>query len=163
GHEVIGVDTNEDKVAIVNRGASPLVEPGLGELVGAMVGDGRLKATTSAEEAIDGSDLALICVGTPSRPNGQLAVDSRVRGAGVEAPFVHTAVRTAEMIKYVANAFHALKVCFANEIADVCAAFGADAQEVMETFLLDRKLSVSEAYLRPGFAFGGSCLPKDLR
>jgi GDP-mannose 6-dehydrogenase len=83
--------------------------------------------------------------------------------AGVEAPFVHTAVRTAEMVKYVANAFHALKVCFANEIADVCAAFGADAQEVMQTFLIDRKLSVSEAYLRPGFAFGGSCLPKDLR
>ena len=83
--------------------------------------------------------------------------------AGVEAPFVHTAMRTAEMIKYVSNAFHAVKVCFANEIADVCAAFGADAQEVMQTFLLDRKLSVSEAYLRPGFAFGGSCLPKDLR
>ena len=81
----------------------------------------------------------------------------------VAAPFVHTAVRTAEMVKYVSNAFHALKVCFANEIGDVCTALDADAQEVMRIFLMDRKLNVSEAYLRPGFAFGGSCLPKDLR
>jgi GDP-mannose 6-dehydrogenase len=81
----------------------------------------------------------------------------------VDAPFVATTVRTAEMAKYVANAFHALKVCFANEVADVCDALGADAQQVMQVFLMDRKLSVSEAYLRPGFAFGGSCLPKDVR
>jgi GDP-mannose 6-dehydrogenase len=83
--------------------------------------------------------------------------------SGVDAPFVHTEVRTAEMVKYVANAWHALKVCFANEIADACAGLGADTQEVMRIFRLDRKLNVSEAYLRPGFAFGGSCLPKDLR
>jgi GDP-mannose 6-dehydrogenase len=82
---------------------------------------------------------------------------------GVEAPFVHTSLRTAEMAKYVANAYHALKVCFANEIADVCGATGADAREVLRVFALDRKLSISDAYLRPGFAFGGSCLPKDVR
>jgi len=82
---------------------------------------------------------------------------------GVDAAFVHTSVRTAEMAKYVSNAFHALKVTFANEMGDLCDALGADAQEVMRVFLMDRKLNVSDAYLRPGFAFGGSCLPKDLR
>jgi len=64
---------------------------------------------------------------------------------GVTAPFVHTTIRTAEMVKYAANAFHALKVCFANEIGDACAALGADAHEVMRVFLMDRKLNVSDA------------------
>jgi GDP-mannose 6-dehydrogenase len=252
GHEVIGVDLNEDKVGMINRGLSPIVEPGLGELVTQVVGSGRLRATSVTYEAIWGSDIALVCVGTPSRPNGELDSDAVRRVAqaigrelrwrsepftvvlrstvlpgttedvlvphlleamgaessrlvrvavnpefmregssledfshppltlvgssssaavetlaslyeGVEAPFVATTLRSAEMVKYVANAFHALKVCFANEVGDVCAALGADAQEVMRVFFLDRKLSLSEAYLRPGFAFGGSCLPKDVR
>jgi GDP-mannose 6-dehydrogenase len=87
----------------------------------------------------------------------------RVLYSKVEAPFIRTNVRTAEMVKYVCNTYHALKICFSNEVADLCDALGADAQEVMRIFRQDRKLNVSEAYLKPGFAFGGSCLPKDVR
>ena len=252
GHEVIGVDVNPDKVSLLNDASPPVVEPGLGELLREVVGEGRLCATTDPKEAVERSDVALICVGTPGRANGQLDAEAiervgrelglalagreepftvvlrstvlpgtteRVllpslfsgplqgqRGplrvavnpefmregsslrdfaqppftlfgcdddataflfrslyAGVAAPFVHTTLRVAETVKYVCNAFHALKVCFGNEIADVCQALGVDAAEVMRIFLMDRKLNVSEAYLRPGFAFGGSCLPKDLR
>ena len=252
GHDVVGVDVNQDKVDMINRAVPPLVEPGLGDVLSKVVESGRLRATPSTEEAVKATDLALICVGTPGRASGQLddsaldrvglqigralrsrttpftvvlrstvvpgttervllpAVARGTAGASfaplgiavnpefmregsslrdfthppmtlvgsddpdtvsqleslywtVEAPFVHTSVRTAEMVKYACNAFHALKVCFANEMADVCDALGADAQEVMRIFRMDKKLNVSEAYLRPGFAFGGSCLPKDLR
>lgn len=252
GHEVVGVEINPEKVALVNKGIPPVVEPGLDALLAEVVRTGRLRAITSADEAILASEVGLICVGTPGRANGQLGVEGLERvggeigkalrerrepytvvlrstvlpgttervlipallvGAGgrpadrlrvavnpefmregsslrdfaeppltlvgcddpgtaallrslygrLDAPFIQTGVRTAEMVKYVSNAFHALKICFANEIGDVCAALGADAQEVMRIFLMDRKLNVSEAYLRPGFAFGGSCLPKDLR
>lgn len=252
GHSVVGVDINPEKVAMINAGLSPIVEPGLEELLAWVCAAGLLRATSSEAEAVGATDLALICVGTPGQPNGQLRVDilaevcrgigrclrniardytvvvrstvlpgtmdgvvlpalqdgaggelpptvmtavnpefmregSALRDfmhppltlvgceqaktaavlsslyAGVVAPFVHTKVRTAEMIKYSANAFHALKVCFANEIGDVCEALGADPQEVMRIFCMDRKLNISTAYLQPGFAFGGSCLPKDLR
>ncbi len=250
GHHVIGVDVNVEKVQMMNAATPPVVEPGLAELLASVVAAGRLRATGSSEEAVVASEVSLICVGTPSRANGQLDVDAVVRtgrsigealgkraephtvvlrstvlpgtterwlvpalldGAGararmrvavnpefiregsaladfarppftlvgcgdpatasllrllyegVDAPFIHTTIRTAEMVKYACNAFHALKVCFANEIGDLSDALGADEQEVMRIFRMDRKLNVSEAYLRPGFAFGGSCLPKDLR
>jgi GDP-mannose 6-dehydrogenase len=249
-HEVIGVDVNADKVAMIQGGQSPVLEPGLGELVAQTTRAGRLRATVSVEEAVAGSDLALVCVGTPGRRSGavdfgalhgvsqaigqavaaarkaftvavrstvppgtaeNLVRPALVRPSGADAvvrvavnpefmregsslsdfarppftlvgcddpstgavlralytdvgaPFVETSFRNAEMIKYVANAYHALKVCFANEIGDVCTAYGADPHEVLRTFSLDRQLSISDAYLKPGFAFGGSCLPKDVR
>jgi GDP-mannose 6-dehydrogenase len=252
GHQVIGVDVNPEKVAMVNAGVSPIVEPGLENLLASTVNQGRLRATTSSAEGIANSDLAMICVGTPGYANGQLNIDilralcveigrdlhqkdqsftvvvrstvlpgtledvvlpalranvqrrhrshikvavnpefiregsalkdflhppftlvgaedeataSKLREvyANVEAPFVHTSIKTAEMIKYASNTYHALKVCFANEMGDAAQAFGVDPQEVMRIFRMDTKLNVSEAYLKPGFAFGGSCLPKDIR
>jgi GDP-mannose 6-dehydrogenase len=253
GHHVVGVDVNADKVAMINGGSSPIIEPGLADLIARVVRQGRLSATESADEGLAEADVALICVGTPDLGHGQpdydglarvassigAACESRVRPltvvlrstvlpgttervlarvlaecsrdgrmveplriavnpefmregssiedfdrppfvlvgcddpasamllrhlyAGVSAPFLQTSVRTAEMVKYVCNAFHALKITFTNEIADLCDALGADAQDVMRVFRQDRKLNIAPAYLKPGFAFGGSCLPKDVR
>lgn len=252
GHSVIGVDVNADKVAMLNEGRSPIVEPGLDELVASVVAEGRLRATTDAAAAVADSDVSLISVSTPSRKNGGLDLTHLVRvceqigdalraketyhvvvvrstvlpgtthgtviptleqrsgkrygvdfgvavnpeflreGAAladirqppltlighnhaadaasatalyetIDAPLVSTSIRAAEMIKYASNTWHAVKVCFANEIGNFCKRLGVDSHEVMDIFCRDDKLNLAPYYLKPGFAFGGSCLPKDVR
>lgn len=252
GHEVIGVDPNPTKVELINRGLTPIIEKDIGEMIQSAVGKGTLRATTSVAEAVTGSDISLICVGTPSQLNGNLDLSyvrrvceeigqalrdkdsfhvvvarstmlpgsmrsvviptleqssGKVAGrdfgvcnnpeflregtavydyynppktvigetdalAGdmlvrlyekMDAPLVRTSVETAEMVKYTDNNWHALKVAFANEIGNLSKALGIDGHEVMEIFCKDTKLNLSAYYMKPGFAFGGSCLPKDVR
>jgi GDP-mannose 6-dehydrogenase len=252
GNEVIGVDVNPTKVDIINSGNSPIIETGINELIGKVVQEGRLSATTDSARAINDSELSVVCVGTPSNQNGSLHLrhveqvcaeigaalktktgrhivvirstmlpgtiqntvipaleetsgkkavsdfgicinpeflregsslkdyyappftligaddDETINAvrslyANINAPVFTTPLKTAEMVKYVCNCFHALKVSFANEIGNICKALEIDSHEVMHVFCQDTKLNLSPYYLKPGFAFGGSCLPKDLR
>ncbi len=99
-------------------------------------------------------------IGELDRESGDILAELYVK---LEAPLIRTDIRTAEMVKYVDNSWHALKIGFANEIGNLCKSLSIDAHEVMDIFCHDKKLNISSAYLKPGFAFGGSCLPKDLR
>jgi len=253
GHTLVGVDVAPAKVDLVNRGHTPIIEEQIGEMVAEAVAQKRLQATTDTVAAVAETDLAIVCVGTPSRADGALdqrhieqvmqqigaalrtrtrpfyvvvrstmvpgtmrglvlpvlekasgrkagegyevaihpeflregtsvydfynppkiVVGERVSGAGQPvlalygekfvAPRVACSLETAEMVKYCDNLFHAVKVTFGNEVGQLCQALGVDSQQVMEIFCSDTKLNISPKYLRPGFAFGGSCLPKDLR
>jgi GDP-mannose 6-dehydrogenase len=252
GHEVIGVDPYLPKVDLINRGQTPIIEKDIGEIIAAAVKHKTLCATTDVGEAVEASQISLICVGTPSQLNGsldlkyvggvceQIGAALKVKNAfhvvavrstmlpgsmtkvviptmeaasgkqagndfGVcnnpeflregtavhdfthppktvigeldqrsgdllaslyqhlDAPMIRTDVETAEMVKYSDNVWHALKVAFANEIGNICKAAGIDGHRVMDIFCQDAKLNLSPYYLKPGFAFGGSCLPKDVR
>ena len=252
GHRVVGVDTDAAKVALINAGKSPIIEPELEEMIAEGVKSGRITATTDVAAAVAQTELSLVCVGTPYKPTGELdlkfvervcesigselakkksrhvvvarstMLPGSIRGtvipalergsgkkagadfgvavnpefmrestavrdfynppktvigalttadsekvaelyAGLPGPFIHTKIETAEMVKYVDNLFHALKITFANEIGRVGKAVGVDAHEVMNIFCEDKKLNISPAYFKPGFAYGGSCLQKDLR
>lgn len=252
GNEVIGVDVNPVKVELLASGKSPIVEPGLSELIEQMVRNGRLQVSTDVTFSVHNTNVSLICVGTPSNDNGSLKLDyvknvcheigealatkddyhvvvvrstvlpgtvdellipileqssGKKVGVGfgvcmnpeflregsaikdyykpsyvvvgefdvrsgdvisriykdINAPAFRVPIRTAEMVKYVSNAYHALKIVFANEVGSLSKAQGIDGQHVMEIFCADTQLNISTTYLRPGYAFGGSCLPKDVR
>jgi GDP-mannose 6-dehydrogenase len=105
-------------------------------------------------------DPALIVIGAADRADGEVV--ARLYEGLAATPQI-VAVRTAELVKYACNAFHAVKIGFANEMGSLAARHGVDAAELMQLFCEDSRLNISKAYLRPGFAFGGSCLPKDLR
>lgn len=252
GNTVVGVDVNPTKIELIMGGHAPVVEERIGELTAEVVADGSLTATTDVAEAIRDTEVSLVCVGTPSAPNGSLSTEFLERvaeqigealaerntrhtvvfrstmlpgtclnllvpilekssgktagvdfGVAVNPEFLREGssvrdffdppktvigefdaasgetvaalydglpgqvfrvpVPVAEITKYADNSFHALKIGFANEVGSICAALGLDSHQVMDVFVADRKLNISPAYLRPGFAFGGSCLPKDVR
>jgi GDP-mannose 6-dehydrogenase len=251
GHEIVAVDYDDGKVGQVLAGRSPVLEPGLAELVAQGRARGRLQATTDLAMAVQSSAVTVVCVGTPSQANGHasltvleraigqigralagrdgfhvLLIKSTVPPGSTEArllPILHAQaphlrarvgvavcpdflregsgvkdfrdppytvigshharavaaarelfsftdrpthvvdIGTAEAVKYASNAFHAVKVVFANEIGRLCRELEVDARMVMDLFRRDDRLNLSGAYLHPGFSFGGSCLPKDLR
>jgi len=252
GHDIVGVDVDEHKLAQFRQGRSPINEPGLDGALGRMVSQGRITVTNDTAAAVGSAEVSLVCVGTPSRRNGSLdsqylervleeigsalgrhqdyhvvavrstllpgVLSSRLipilerasgrtvgvdigvcvnpeflregsaiadfekppftlvgesdRRAGdrllgvyahLQAPVHRVRPDEASMVKYASNNFHALKVAFANEIGAICRSLAINGQQVMDVFCEDHELNISRRYLRPGFAFGGSCLPKDLR
>jgi GDP-mannose 6-dehydrogenase len=251
GNHIIGVDIESSKVDIINRGKATIIEKDIDKIIAEQHALGRIKATTDVSEAISNSEVSIICVGTPSAPEGHLNLDyifKTARQIGAElktkegfhviairstvlpgtnrkvgeiieqvsgkkrndgfsvvsnpeflregsavadyynppytvigseneqaisimrdiysqvaSPFEVVEIQVAELIKYVNNSYHALKVVFANEIGSICKKLGIDSHEVMRLFCMDTKLNLSPYYFKPGFAYGGSCLPKDLK
>ena len=251
GHNIVGVDLNKTKVDFINRGEATIVENGIAEIISEQHNLGRISATSDAIEAVQQSEISIICVGTPSTTNGHLNLNAIFKvaeeigkamtekedfhiivirstglpgtnaevceivknhsgkkededfaivsnpeflreGSAVEdfynppftlvgskneyainrmrqlykninASFYITEIKAAELMKYVNNAFHALKIIFANEIGNICNKIDVDSHQVMKIFCKDTKLNLSPYYLKPGFAYGGSCLPKDLK
>ncbi len=139
----------------------PVLEEASGKIAGVDFG-----VAMNPEFLREGSAIAdydqpsLIVIGELDARSGDLVEQMYEK---VDAPSVRTSIQTSEMVKYANNAFHALKIVFANEIGNICKTHGVDGQEVMDIFCQDRRLNISDVYLKPGFAFGGSCLPKDLR
>ncbi len=253
GNSVVAIDKEEVKVRCINEGRSPIVETGLAELIMKGHKDGTLRGTMDITDAVMNTDISLLCVPTPSNPDGSLKTDyveaccreigevlknkkdfhvvvlrstvvpgtaynvaipalekasgkkagidfgfgsnpeflrestavydywnppKIVIGAtddktaemistlykNIEAPEIITHdIKVAEGVKYADNAWHAMKIGFANELGNILKELGVDSHKVMEIFFKDTKLNISKAYLLPGFAFGGSCLPKDVR
>jgi len=252
GHDVIGVDPNLNKVDMINRGISPIIEKDIDVVIKRVVEKGKLRAVPDSKQGVDNADIILVCVGTPSNGNGSIDfkyIDRVCKDIGtalaerdeyvtvairstmlpgiaeeiaipvlekyshkkvghdfgfclnpeflregcsvydflnppktvigefdkksgdalaelykdLDAPIFRVGLREASMVKYADNCFHAAKITFANEIGRLCKRLGVDSREVMDVFMSDTKLNISTVYLKPGFAFGGSCLPKDLR
>src|ERR1044072_3083839 len=157
GHEVIGVDPERTKVELINAGKTPIIEADVGPIIATQVAAGTLRARTAVHDYYHPPKTV---IGEVNRASGDLLAS--LYGA-MPGPMIRSDIETAEMVKYADNAWHALKVGFANEIGNLCKGVGVDAHRVMDIFCQDRKLNLSPYYLKPGFAFGGSCLPKDVR
>jgi GDP-mannose 6-dehydrogenase len=163
-------DKDSDHVVVFRSTMLPgttetVLTPILESHSGRKVGDG-LHVCYNPEFLREGSSVddfyapPKIVVGENAPGAGDLLVEIN---SGIDAPLIRTSIGVAEMVKYCDNVFHALKVSFANEVGNICKGMGVDSHDVMSIFCKDRKLNLSEAYLKPGFSFGGSCLPKDLR